>query len=46
MTDEPTTPGQYPGDTGELDVETRRAFVQLLKGRSSPRPSIPRCGAR
>ncbi|MFE7423225.1 DUF4194 domain-containing protein [Rhodococcus sp. NPDC057529] len=32
MTDEPTTRGLYPGDTGELDVETRRAFVQLLKG--------------
>jgi len=32
MTDEPTARGQYPGDTGELDVETRRAFVQLLKG--------------
>ncbi len=32
MNDEPTTDGHYPGDTGELDVETRRAFVQLLKG--------------
>ncbi|QSE93933.1 DUF4194 domain-containing protein [Rhodococcus pseudokoreensis] len=32
MTDEPTTHGHYPGDTGELDLETRRAFVQLLKG--------------
>ena len=32
MNDEPTTGGHYPGDTGELDVETRRAFVQLLKG--------------
>ena len=32
MNDEPTTGGHYPGDTGELDLETRRAFVQLLKG--------------
>lgn len=24
--------GLYPGDTGELDLETRRALVQLLKG--------------
>lgn len=29
MTD---TAGLYPGDTGELDLDTRRALVQLLKG--------------
>ncbi|EKT83979.1 hypothetical protein WSS_A04965 [Rhodococcus opacus M213] len=32
MTHEPMAGGHYPGDTGELDLETRRAFVQLLKG--------------
>ncbi|EID74233.1 MULTISPECIES: DUF4194 domain-containing protein [Rhodococcus] len=32
MTHEPMAGGQYPGDAGELDLETRRAFVQLLKG--------------
>lgn len=26
------TPARYPGDTGELDIATRRAYVQLLKG--------------
>ncbi|EHK80423.1 DUF4194 domain-containing protein [Rhodococcus pyridinivorans] len=30
MTD--TTTGLYPGDTGELELDTRRALVQLLKG--------------
>lgn len=28
----PATPGRYPGDTGELELPTRRALVQLLKG--------------
>ncbi|WP_172651286.1 DUF4194 domain-containing protein [Rhodococcus opacus] len=32
MTHEPMVGGHYPGDAGELDLETRRAFVQLLKG--------------
>ncbi|UOT02375.1 DUF4194 domain-containing protein [Rhodococcus opacus] len=32
MNDEPMASGHYPGDTGELDLETRRALVQLLKG--------------
>ncbi|NDV07907.1 DUF4194 domain-containing protein [Rhodococcus sp. IEGM 248] len=32
MNDEPMAGCHYPGDTGELDLETRRAFVQLLKG--------------
>ncbi|ANS29875.1 hypothetical protein R1CP_26125 [Rhodococcus opacus] len=32
MTHEPMAGGHYPGDSGELDLETRRAFVQLLKG--------------
>jgi hypothetical protein len=32
MTDPTLRTGLYPGDTGELDLETRRALVQLLKG--------------
>ncbi|TCN55993.1 uncharacterized protein DUF4194 [Rhodococcus sp. SMB37] len=27
-----SSPGLYPGDTGELDLDARRALVQLLKG--------------
>ncbi|WP_064077665.1 DUF4194 domain-containing protein [Prescottella equi] len=32
MTDAATPLTRYPGDAGELDVPTRRALVQLLKG--------------
>ncbi|MGF7122588.1 DUF4194 domain-containing protein [Rhodococcus sp. AG1013] len=31
-TEETLAAARYPGDTGELDLETRRALVQLLKG--------------
>lgn len=28
----PAAAGHFPGDRGELEIDTRRAFVQLLKG--------------
>jgi hypothetical protein len=43
VTDETTTTPRFPGDTGELDLPTRRAYVQLLKGplvTSSKHPEV------